>query len=152
MAKRKYSISDAQAREICEKVKETSLTFKEACRLVGVSYDAWRAAVSGDDPPKPKWREWKDQAKAYSEANWIKKGEEYAAAKNNPGVRFCEFMLKSLNPERYREKDTQANAGVVVEIVQGPMREAATVAIRSGGEEQVIDGSAERRRIEARQQ
>ena len=134
-----YEITDKQAREICSGVKDKFLSFQDACKLAAVPYRTWNSATSGDTPPKPLWRKWRDKAAAKAITYWIEKGNVFAEDRNATGVKWCSLMLKALNPDRFKDKKDEKGAQVSVQITQGYAEPLATIKITEGENKQLME-------------
>lgn len=137
------SISDEQARRICDAVEHKFLKLEDACRLEGINRITFGTLVSGDNPRQPLWREWWDRAKASAISHWIELGGKYAEDNNNAGVKFCNQMLMALDRARFRDDKGKAAGQVTVNIIQG------SSAIVDIPEVEVLEGTGQVRLLEA---
>ncbi len=117
LRKRGEPLTDDHKQAICDIVATEYLTIRRAGAIVGVK----RPNLRKD----PEWGERLETARAVAELYWTRKLQEAAGHNNNAGVKAAEFMLKAMNPKRYREDRDKGGPGIVVQVIAG--REAVTI-------------------------
>lgn len=124
--------------KVCELVGAKYLSVKDACAKVGVSFASLSRLTSGEEPKKPGWADQLSRARASAVENWIGLLKLYSDRGNSAGVRAAEKMLQALDSARFRDTTKQAQAAVIVEIVQGSgERNLPVVAVRA---KEITDG------------
>ena len=112
------SISDGDVDEICRLRAEDCLTLKQACAIVGVDYKSFLELTREREGRvrHPEWRVKKERATAECARKVLNRGFEYADKKNTAGVKWCESMMRTIDPENWGEKK-QTGTGMVVNIL-----------------------------------
>ena len=103
-------------KRVAEIMVAESVGYKAACRLAEppVASRAITSAITGDPAGKPDWQQIIENANAQVEVVWLQK---LKVAESNAEFKKCEFMLKSVRPEKYRERGEQQTGGITVNII-----------------------------------
>ena len=102
---------------VCDIIRHQFLLPKQACRYIGISEQTLKRATDGDEPKNPEWAEELELSRFEAQRYWMARGQWYADAGNNPGQKYAEFMLKSLNRERFGDKRSDGSGGPGLNVI-----------------------------------